>query len=226
MGSSGSKPVAVFALLLGVWVGTYWLYDPGPPKISFAKAGGLTDAGQGTPPAGTGTPPAHPQPLVQVTGVEAPRFTTYTVQTGDTSLAVIARRTLGDPRYAEAIARANPLVSPAKLIPGRTVLRIPVDPENIQGRVVQVEVPREALAEGTDKPEPGHRAALVPPPGGSGPTSERTHVVQAGETLSGIAHQYYSSPGAYLRLYDANKDRLKSPDALKVGMTLRIPAGF
>ncbi len=223
MGTGATKPTAVFALLLGVWVGTYWLYDPGPPKISFARAPSGPEASPGAAGA-SGTvvpapPPASPPrtsapAMVEVTGVEAPRFTSYTVQTGDTSLAIVARRTLGDPRYAEAIARANPLISPSRLIPGRTVLRIPVDVENIQGKVVTLEVPAPVEA------EPGAPTTGVAP---VATASVRTHVVQEGETLSSIAAKYYGSGAAYGRVFAANRDVLRTPDRVKLGMVLKVP---
>ena len=51
-----------------------------------------------------------------------------------------------------------------------------------------------------------------------------TYVVQSGDMLSKIAQKTYGSAGKWRRIYDANRDVLASPDALKVGMRLRIPA--
>ena len=51
-----------------------------------------------------------------------------------------------------------------------------------------------------------------------------TYVVQSGDMLSKIAQKSYGSAGKWRRIYDANRDVLASPDALKVGMRLRIPA--
>jgi nucleoid-associated protein YgaU len=50
------------------------------------------------------------------------------------------------------------------------------------------------------------------------------YVVQSGDMLSKIAQRTYGSAGQWRRIYDANRDVLASPDALKVGMRLRIPA--
>lgn len=47
--------------------------------------------------------------------------------------------------------------------------------------------------------------------------------VQYGDTLSGIAEQFLGSQGKYRRIYEINRDRMKSPDQLSVGMVLRIP---
>lgn len=51
-----------------------------------------------------------------------------------------------------------------------------------------------------------------------------TYVVQSGDMLSKIAQKTYGSAGKWRRIYDANRDVLSSPDALKIGMRLRIPA--
>lgn len=50
------------------------------------------------------------------------------------------------------------------------------------------------------------------------------YVVQSGDMLSKISQQTYGSASQWRRIYDANRDVLASPDALKVGMRLRIPA--
>ncbi len=66
----------------------------------------------------------------------------------------------------------------------------------------------------------GSALALPPPAPAPGP---RTHVVQAGETLSSIANKAYNDPSAWRKIYDANRDRLSSPAALRQGQTLVIP---
>lgn len=50
-----------------------------------------------------------------------------------------------------------------------------------------------------------------------------THVVQPGETLSGIAYRYFGSASKYLDLFEANRDQLSSPNDLRPGITLKIP---
>jgi nucleoid-associated protein YgaU len=54
---------------------------------------------------------------------------------------------------------------------------------------------------------------------------EQFHVVESGDTLSGIAQQYLGSVADYPEIFAANRDQLDSPDDLKLGMRLRIPAG-
>ncbi|MCX7421639.1 MAG: LysM peptidoglycan-binding domain-containing protein [Planctomycetia bacterium] len=60
-------------------------------------------------------------------------------------------------------------------------------------------------------------------PASTGTGSSRSHVVVAGETLSSIAGKYLGTQARYLDIFQANRDQLKSPDGLKIGMKLNIP---
>ncbi len=51
----------------------------------------------------------------------------------------------------------------------------------------------------------------------------RTHVVQFGETLSGIANFYYSDPNDWSLILDDNRDRLGDEFDVRSGQVLRIP---
>lgn len=51
----------------------------------------------------------------------------------------------------------------------------------------------------------------------------RTHTVTDGETLSSIAGKYLGSQARYQEIFQANRDQLKSPNDLKIGMKLAIP---
>lgn len=51
----------------------------------------------------------------------------------------------------------------------------------------------------------------------------RTHTVKKGETLSKIAQETYGKASAYTKIFEANKDQLKDPDKIQVGMVLRLP---
>lgn len=50
------------------------------------------------------------------------------------------------------------------------------------------------------------------------------YTVKSGDTLSKIAKQYYGDAGQYMKIFDANKDKLKNPDQIQVGQELTIPA--
>ena len=49
------------------------------------------------------------------------------------------------------------------------------------------------------------------------------HLVKKGDTLSAIAEHYYGDADKYLKIYDANRDQLDSPDKIYVGQILIIP---
>jgi nucleoid-associated protein YgaU len=56
--------------------------------------------------------------------------------------------------------------------------------------------------------------------------AKRTHVVQPGDNLAKIARQYFNSnsKSAVERIFNANRDKLSSPDFLPVGRELTIPS--
>ena len=58
---------------------------------------------------------------------------------------------------------------------------------------------------------------------GGGSTPTVTHTVQAGDTLSKISQDYYGNPAEYMRVFYANRDKLKDPDHIQVGQQLTIP---
>ena len=62
---------------------------------------------------------------------------------------------------------------------------------------------------------------------GGAPGKYDTYVVQKGDSLWSIAAkpQIYGNANRWRRIYDANRDLLKSPDRLRAGMTLKIPRG-
>jgi len=51
----------------------------------------------------------------------------------------------------------------------------------------------------------------------------RIHKVVAGDTLSKIAKQYYGNANDYMKIFNANKDKLKDPDKIFPGQELIIP---
>ena len=54
-------------------------------------------------------------------------------------------------------------------------------------------------------------------------TAAKTYTVQAGDTLSKIAKEHLGNAGAYMKIFEANKDQLSDPDKIKPGQVLRIP---
>jgi len=68
---------------------------------------------------------------------------------------------------------------------------------------------------------PSDRAASVSAK--PSPNAGRTHVVAQGETLSKIALHYYGSRARWHEILEANRDQLKNENAVRPGMTLKIP---
>jgi len=51
----------------------------------------------------------------------------------------------------------------------------------------------------------------------------RTYTVQPGDSLSKISKQFYGDSNMYMKIFEANKDKLSDPDKIKPGMDLVIP---
>ena len=57
----------------------------------------------------------------------------------------------------------------------------------------------------------------------SGGQSTRTYTVQPGDTLSKISKQFYGNANDYMKIFNANKDRLHNPNEIRSGQELVIP---
>ena len=65
--------------------------------------------------------------------------------------------------------------------------------------------------------------AAKPAAATAAPSAGKTYEVKAGDTLSGIAKEHLGSAGAYMKIFELNKDQLTDPDKIKVGQALRLP---
>jgi nucleoid-associated protein YgaU len=54
--------------------------------------------------------------------------------------------------------------------------------------------------------------------------SEGVYTVQPGDSLSKIARQYYGDANQYMRIFNANRDKLQDPNVIRPGQQLIIPA--
>ena len=66
----------------------------------------------------------------------------------------------------------------------------------------------------------GPTPAAAPAPAAPSP---KTYTVKAGDTLSHIAKEHLGSAGAYMKIFELNKDQLSDPDKIKPGQVLRLP---
>ena len=138
--------------------------------------------------------PVTPEPRRPV--VIPPEFLEHTLAPGET-FATLSLKYYGTAAYASSISKANPLVSPASLKPGRT-LRVPKDPKNVQGLPVR---------------EPGKSP--------KGPTT--TYTVLQGDSLSIISQRLYGESKHAKLIYEANRNTMKNEHSLRVGQKLIIP---
>jgi len=198
-----------FLVLAVLWILVYWWWDP-QPRISFDPGAAEAGAEMGRPPsAAAPNLIVEPRRVDPVIGAQAtppkpvivpPRFRDYTVRNGDT-LNSIARRELGSANLRDAVSRANPLVNFDGIKAGR-VIRIPLDPTNIQGKPA---------------------ADTTPAPTVTPPEQTIEYTVRSGDTLSGIAKSQYGSTAYKDLIFQANRDRLKDEDSLQLGQKLRLP---
>lgn len=206
---SPQRLAAGAALLVAVWIGVYWAWEPRsavsfqrpaessidlsesepqPEEISLDQVLQLvqgSDVGATTPDA-QATNPADPlQRQVQI--IE------HIVKRGETfeSLAEFYYR---DPALWTVLARENPFTSADRLTPG-AVIRVPLG---------------DAI-----KPEPD-KPPLIP--------RDSEYVVRAGDSLSTISQTVYGTSRHVNAIFRANRHQLSSPNAIRVGQILVIPA--
>ena len=60
--------------------------------------------------------------------------------------------------------------------------------------------------------------------GGGQGVGGQTYTVKAGDNLSKISKQFYGDADEYMRIFYANRDKLKDPDKIQIGQELAIPA--
>lgn len=168
---------------------------------------------------------------------------TYRVQDGD-DLGGIAGRFYGHPAAASAIWAANRQTIPQPdLLPIGAELRLPppwavrgqarsgsgvIEPASYARPAVVPDAPGEPAAAPAVPwlaPAPGP-AAVAPPPTTQSwrPAGVPGSVVVApGETMESLARRIYGDAAMADAIFAANRDRLRSPDLLVVGMELRLP---
>jgi nucleoid-associated protein YgaU len=66
-------------------------------------------------------------------------------------------------------------------------------------------------------------AAPAAAPAASARPAGTTYTVVAGDTLSKIAKTHLGDANAYMKIFEANRDKLSDPDKIQVGQVLTIP---
>ena len=85
--------------------------------------------------------------------------------------------------------------------------------------------PAKPVRAATETPAPAPRVSTVAPApvATAAATEPQTHVVQAGENLATISARYYGTPSKWKLIFNANQDRLKDANNLRVGTRIAIP---
>ena len=232
-GGSLRRTAIGLVALAGLWNAVYWLWpaDREPPVVvASVQEASPPDHGDASPDEPQGEPPepvimtmgssesvedAEPQiidPILhdpaEQQALVAPAFRDYEVASDDRTLGDIAERFYGDATLGSVIARANPLRDPRRLAEGQ-VWRVPLDPENIQGLVID-----------------GDGRVVDASLASSKSDAHDTYVVRANDTFGAISKQFYGTTRHARFLYDHNRERLglRSIRSLRPGQVLHIPS--
>jgi nucleoid-associated protein YgaU len=219
---------------------------PPPPLLDGARpegAHGMGDHARGAHAIDSGRP-LGPSGMGQPSAIDVPR-STYRVRDGD-DLAGIAARFYGHPAAAAAVWEVNRdrLVDPG-LLPIGLELRLPAPWEidvhpTTSATAIEPRRAGAALPNWSESSRPAMTAtprAATPWLGISGPSATPASwpggqaaalsggriIVAPGETLVSLATRLYGDPTAARRIWEANRDRLRSPELLVPGMELRLP---
>jgi len=55
------------------------------------------------------------------------------------------------------------------------------------------------------------------------PAPTESYTVVSGDTLGKIAKHFYGNAGDYMKIFNANTDKLKNPDLIQPGQVLKVP---
>jgi nucleoid-associated protein YgaU len=219
MDERSSRIFIGLCLLVLVWIGVYWMWQPSQdqpePNITFEQPPPTQLITEQDPESQQRSPMIIDQtqltqeqvPETELTSgpvLRPPEFFEHAVQPNET-MQTIAEQHFGDKQRWGIIARANPFVDPQKLREGM-LIRIPIDPDNIQGEVVGRET------------EPGVIESHA-----SSSAGVIEYVVRPGDSLSKISLNIYGSARHAKLIYESNRDVLKSVDSISVGQLLKLP---
>ena len=185
--------------------------EPPPPAVEPPRLRGA--AAEPRPAPAPATPPRPP-----------PRKR-HVIQRGD-RLIDLARDEYGDGDLWKAIKAANPNLKNENVLKIGEVIELPSREEALQlvaspppGQGAKK--PREEAESGGAKPAParaeGQATGAAPPP------ARDRYVVSEGDTLVKIARTVLKNEERWREIFELNRDRLQSPDLIRVGMELRLP---
>lgn len=191
------------------------------PGVELNKPGAQPNAGPQAQPTAVKplSTPAVGSALKTREGLEESLFNDlymYKWKAGDTYPA-LAERFYGSQKLALRLKTANEGRTETTLKPGDMIF-VP----NLEAATPAAQEP--TLAQGNTAGASGAKApATAPATKKNGLGADGFYTVGKGDMLSTISQKVYGTSKKWQKIYDANRDVLKDPNALKVGMKLRIP---
>jgi LysM repeat protein len=123
----------------------------------------------------------------------------------------------------QSLAKAAPRANPAPVVVAAKEKPVTVDtnvkPAAIENKVNEV---AKVIAPAPEKTQLSVASTAKPlKPAGS---VDQHYVVKVGDTLSKLAERFYNSTSKWEKIFEANRENLKNPNYIYVGMKLVIPA--
>ena len=126
-----------------------------------------------------------------------------------------------------AVAKAAPKAEPVAVAPAVAKIAPKVEPAVAKASVVEAKtkpVASEEKIQPVAKQVPVVTAKVTTPtPAKVEKAAGQQYTVKPGDTLARIAEQFYSSGNKWEKIYEANKEQVKNPNYIFVGMKLTIP---
>jgi nucleoid-associated protein YgaU len=164
------------------------------------------------PPEDVAKPPERPAATPPGTSGK-----TYKVQPSDTLIG-IAREVYGDESMWTRIKAANPGVDESRLLVGQ-VLKLP---DAASATAPPTRAATSDTAEGTTvKPNASPAASEREPR-----AAAARYIVAEGDSLRQIARDVLGNEDRWKEIFDLNKDKVRSPDLLYVGLALKMPEKY
>ena len=118
-----------------------------------------------------------------------------------------------------AVAKAAPKMEPSSA---------PAVAKASQAESVPPDVAKASVSASAEKIQPAAKSAVIVTAKATVPVKtekagSREYVVKAGDTLSRLSQQFYETPSKWGKIYEANRDHVKNPNYIFIGMKLIIP---